>query len=54
MKELCPIFVEQTFSLMTKKDVKMMIDMSDADLVYTMLLDMEQDDLAEWVADEYF
>jgi hypothetical protein len=54
MKELCPIFVEQTFSLMTKKDVKMMIDMSDADLVYTMLLDMEQDDLAEWVADKYF
>jgi hypothetical protein len=39
---------------MTKKDVKMMIEMSDPDLIYTMLLDMEQDDLADWVADKYF
>jgi hypothetical protein len=39
---------------MTKADVRLMIQMSDADLVYTMLLDMGQDDLADWVAEKYF
>jgi hypothetical protein len=44
----------KSFSLMTKAQVKMMIEMSDPDFVYTMLLDQELDDLADWVADEYF
>jgi hypothetical protein len=39
---------------MTKAQIKMMIEMSDPDFVYTMLLDQELDDLADWVADEYF
>jgi len=53
--KVCLIFVlSKTFSLMTKAQVKMMIEMSDPDFVYTMLLDQELDDLADWVADEYF
>jgi hypothetical protein len=39
---------------MTKAEVKMLIEMSDPDSVYTMLLDMELDELADWVADKYF
>jgi hypothetical protein len=44
----------KSFSLMTKAEVKMLIEMSDPDSVYTMLLDMELDELADWVADKYF
>lgn len=39
---------------MTKSDVVLMIQMSDPDFVYTMLRDMGQDKLADWVANKYF
>lgn len=39
---------------MNKEMVKMLIEASDADGVYTMLLDMGEDELAEWVEENYF
>lgn len=39
---------------MDKEMVKMLIDVSDADGVYSMLLDMGEDELAEWVEEKYF
>jgi hypothetical protein len=39
---------------MTKSEVKMLIEMSDPDCVYTMLMDLGKESLAEWVADTYF
>ncbi len=34
--------------------VKMLIEMSDADGVYTMMLDMGEDEMAEWIEENYF
>lgn len=39
---------------MDKETVKMLIEVSDPDGVYTMLLDMGEDELAEWVEENYF
>lgn len=39
---------------MTKEDVIMLIEANDADGVYSMLLDMGEDELAEWVEETYF
>ena len=34
--------------------IKMLIEMSDADGVYTMMRDMGEDDMADWIEENYF
>ena len=34
--------------------IKMLIEMSDADGVYTMMRDMGEDDMADWIEEKYF
>jgi len=34
--------------------IKMLIDMSDADGVYTMMRDMGEDNMADWIEENYF
>ena len=34
--------------------IKMLIEMSDADGVYTMMRDIGEDDMADWIEENYF
>lgn len=34
--------------------VKMLIEMSDADGVYSMMRDMGEDEMADWIEEKYF
>ena len=34
--------------------IKMLIEMSDADGVYTMMRDMGEDDMTDWIEENYF
>ena len=39
---------------MDKEMIKMLIDMSDADGVYSMMRDMGEDEMADWIEEKYF
>ena len=39
---------------MTQEEIELLIQVSDADGVYTMLLDYGYDEEAQWVEDNYF
>ena len=39
---------------MNEEMIKMLIAVSDADGVYTMMIDMGEDDMADWIEENYF